>query len=202
MKKSEIVRILSGLNIPTSGMVGPVIIPNLKSINLTSDGNQVIDTYGDHISFDFDNELIRIKEYDVEGISGMFNLDYCNVNKNVINLNLPPILHNIYPFRKYAIGDIVYFVNIKTLKRDISLDSAITNIDSNGVHLDKDMPSNYKEYYVCYASSTKFSTAVLTEEDNRLALSYTPRTKFTTDIYLTFESICGFAFKSGVSTLI
>jgi hypothetical protein len=202
MKKSEIIRILSGLNIPTTGETGFIHIPNLKSLNLTSDGNHVIDAHGDYINFDFNNELIKIKEYAVEGISAMFNLSYGSIDKNIINTTLPPIKHNLYPFRKYAIGDIVYYVDRKTLKRNVSLDSIIINIDDKGVHLDKYIPTNYNDYYICYAAGNSFATSVLDEEDNRLALIYKARTKFNTDIYLSFESICGFVFKSGLSTLI
>ncbi len=202
MKKTELIRILSGLGISTSGSTGYIQIPNLKSLNLTSDGNQVLNKYSDYISFDFDNELIGIKEYDVVGISAMINMSMATVKDNVINSGLQHITHSDFPFRKYCVGDVVYFVDRKTLKRNTSLDNRIVNIDNRGIIMEKNVPNDYNNYYVCYASGNEFATATLREDDNRLAIKYTPRTKFITDIYLTFDSICGFTFTSSVSTLI
>ena len=201
MTTSEIKRVLSGIGVNTSSdSTGYIQIPELKYINMMSDGNQVIDYYTDFLNFDFKNNILRIKEKDVTGISRYFNISGAIVNGNKITLDAEPYTHNKFSFRKYQKGDIIYYVNKETLQRDPSKDDIIVDVDGKTITL-KNSIQSLSKYYICYAS-TDFSKAVLNPNDNRLALLYTDRGDTVADIYFGFRAIVGFSFVSGTTSFI
>ena len=200
MTVKEVKRVLNGLNINTSSSeTGYIQIPNLKYFNLCSDGNQVVAYHNDLINFDFTNELIKIKEKDARLVSGVMNTTGAMVAGNSIFMRYTPYMNNNFTFRKYAVGDIIFYVDKNTLRRNASLDDKIVSI-TGPLNLGKAIP-DLDRYYMCYASD-EFYNATLNDADNRTALVYTDNTRYTADVYMTFESVAGFSFQSGTTSII
>jgi hypothetical protein len=201
MTSSEIKRVLSGLGIDTSvSKTDYMQIDNFKYFNMCSDGNHVISYYNDLISFDFENELIKIKEKEARLVSGVMNTSGAVVSGKTILMLNAPLRNNTLTFRHFKTGDIIYYVNKSTLKRNASLDSKIVSISGPTLDIEKNIP-NLDTYYMCYASS-EFYNAVLDEKDNRTAVVYTDNTSHIADVYMTFESVAGFSFQSRKTNVI
>ena len=201
MTVAEVKRVLSGLGIDTSvSKTDYLQIENFKYFNMLSDGNHVITYYNDLISFDFDNELVRIKEKDAKLVSGVMNTTGAVISDKRVMMKYTPYMNNTFKFRKYQTGDIIFYVDRSTLKRNASLDDKIESIMGPMLNLGKAIP-DLNKYYMCYASS-EFSSATLDEQDNRTAIVYTDNTKHTADVYISFDALAGFSFQSGKTNVL
>ena len=78
MKVKGIKRFLESLGItPNGNSKNDLVLSNVRSINLRSNGNQFLDIH-DKVSFDFEHELIFIKEYyDAEHAKTDLEFDFC-----------------------------------------------------------------------------------------------------------------------------
>lgn len=193
MKTAEIQRILKSLNANTTGFQQ---IPQLRYLILTNDSNHFYDHLKDFISFDFDNELIRIKEYTYEPISGRFDKMW-TFSGNTINFK--KVLKNLtFPFRKPQKGDIVFFVNKKT-NEIYKTKYIIKELYEYSLVLDSTVNINNENYICCYADPEKFTSAIQFITDGSLLLYYTPRTNYVADFYLSFVDLEGIALNSSLA---
>lgn len=91
-------------------------IPFLQSINMTTYGNHVINYHKDFIKFDFENQLIFIKEKEPKMVSGRFSNDYAvsNLKLTFPNYYTMCLKNKKYPFNKLKEGDTIFSNNNET----------------------------------------------------------------------------------------
>ena len=107
MNKTGIERVMEAFGINANS---PTRVKELKTINLRSNGNQSLNPRDDVLTFDVDNELIKIKEYKATAINGFFinpTYDGNNTLKFDMTINSEDL-----KFRKPRVGDILASVKL------------------------------------------------------------------------------------------
>lgn len=185
MKKAGIKRFMESIGCSADT---PTRIKEIRTINLRSDGNQSITPENDEITFDMDNELIKIKEYDATLVSGIVSI-YEIAGNELRNCRFSTSLKfNMHPIPK--IGDTIVYIS----KKDGSYKAIgkVTDILSKTLTIDSDFP-DAAEYVIGYVDSTEYATASQYLRDPRFFVKYTPVTDFDTDIYIDFFAVVGFS---------
>lgn len=166
----------------------PARIKELKTINLRSNGNQELNPLQDEITFDIGNELIKIKEYDCEIVSGLF-LE-CNVNNSEITDYTIGKCKNFRNRISPKIGDTLIY--IKESDSSTKIVGSITDIIAGKIIADKALP-NVEGYYIAYMRSSDYADSSQLFLDPRYFVRYKPLTEYKADIYLSFFSVVGFS---------
>lgn len=188
MNKIGIERVMEAFGINANS---PTRVKELKTINLRSNGNQSLNPRDDVLTFDVDNELIKIKEYKATAINGFFinpTYDGNNTLKFDMTVNSEDL-----KFRKPRVGDIL--ASVKLTDNSIISMSPIVSIKSGVITISKKLTS-IEGCYFTYIDSEKLEESSNDILKPKLRVIYTPLTKFKTDIYIGFDAIVGFSAKS------
>lgn len=185
MKTAGIKRVMKSLGCTANV---PSRIKELKTINLRSDGNQSVTPEDDEITFDADNELIKIKEYDASLVSGLVSL-YTIDGKELHDCRISTSIR----FRQQPIpknGDILVYIS----KTDSTVKTVgkVVYMLSKTIAADSELPDP-EGYYIGYVDADAYADAKQYVSDPRFFVKYTPVTDFDTDIYIDFAAVAGFS---------
>lgn len=188
MNKTGINRVMDAFGITENT---PTRIKELKSINFRSNGNQAIDSRTDELTFDVDNELIKIKEYTLEPINGFFVYPEYD-GETTLSFIKPAYIGGVR-FRPPKVGDTL--AAVRRSDNIISSSATIVSVSSTKIEISKKLTKTEGCYFTYMDSNLldKASTDIIYP---RLKVIYTPITKFTTDIYIGFNAIVGFSTRS------
>ena len=190
MKAKGVNRFLESLGL--SNNITNTQIPELRSINLRSNGNYSIDFRSDRLSFDPDLELIKIKKYNYRATSGIFT----GVSKDGRILKFKHSLkHNDHPFRGPRIGDILFFV--KKSNGTLGATTAIiTELHSDYLVMNKTISYDISNYTVGYADPELYQDSSQDTLIPELLLQYSPKSSLTADIYIDYFAVTSFSARS------
>lgn len=169
-------------------------IRDLRSINLRSNGNHYIDFRTDAITFDTDNGLVKIKEYDCAPISGLLR-GYEKLSDGYCSYITTSTLYG-HTFRKPKVGDILLKINRSTLA--YSVVGTVNYVDISSIKCDATEEVSESSYWLAYVDSAHFADSSRDLGDSKIFVRYTPRTSYDADVYICFYSIVGFTAASPV----
>lgn len=187
MNKKQVERILSGAGYLTDQST--IQTPEFRALLFSTVYG--IDYHKDHIQFDTDDLLIKIKNYEYKVSSAL--IDSFTTTDNItlwaekFNISKP---HPVYPFRNIQAGDIVFKVD-KTTKKIINNKWTVEKAGSRFIVLDKALTFNSKKEWLCYCDPNKFSSMVVDPLCPVLFFNYSAYTNKNTDVYLDMEQMFG-----------
>lgn len=200
MKLTSLKRFLSSINVPLNQWIQTDYI---DCINLENHGNYHYNSLTEHLYFDSENELLKVKIYDKTVSSSRFS-QWENAAGYIRTTTRMSLKHSKYPFRNPHAGDYIFFINKKKDERS----SFYTKIQSMSVKdgyvtfiTEKTIPSNYVQldYIACYADGETFLNSAESLFDKSLLFHSTPRSNFVADVYIDMEMITGISLSSELS---
>lgn len=180
MTKEMITRILSGVGIAPNV---PARIPELRAINLRSNGNHVIDARTDEVTFDNENSVVEIKEYEIIPVNGIFL--HPEIHSDKIEYFAPKTTI-LKKFRKPQVKDIV--VSVDNTSGEYKILGNITELTYEYFKLDKPV-TDLVNVTLLYCDPDNFGNAIRDIYDNRCFYLSKPATKFPVDIYIDYSAI-------------
>ena len=190
MTENQITRILDGMGI--SGLSG-LQLPSVRTLVLTT--NQGIEYNQDVITFDTANDLVKIKSFKCEGISGRFD-DNWEETDTGIKFN-KVLAHRWYPFRDPKKGDIIFIVRNGELA---NLTTSIAKIDAENRIVFEDEIDLRRNDIICYADPIAFANnPVADPTDPSLLLKKTPISDNAFDTYLDMNELVGIESVMGMA---
>lgn len=180
MTKEMITRILSGVGIAPNV---PARIPELRAINLRSNGNHIIDARTDEVTFDNVNSAVEIKEYEIIPVNGIFL--HHEIHSDKIEYFAPKTTI-LKKFRKPQVKDIV--VSVDNTSGEYKILGNITELTYEYFKLDKPV-TDLVNATLLYCDPDNFGNAIRDIYDNRCFYLSKPATKFPVDIYIDYSAI-------------
>lgn len=194
MKSSQIKRILSGIGYNTDTTVQ---IPNIRALLMST--NQGIHHHEEFLYFDSTNNLINIKKYRYQVISGRLSNLVTVADRFISTKSTLYLRHNYYPFRAPRIGDIIFVID-KDGKIVNDIKTNIVKIGSSFIETRAALPKiNKDEHIIVYADPDMFNTSVQDKKTPALFFKYSPVTKNKQDIYLDGAGLLGVEMYSSLS---
>ena len=193
MKSSQIKRILSGIGYSTDTTVQ---IPNIRALVMST--NQGIHHHEEFLYFDSANNLINIKKYKYQVISGRLSNLVTVADKFISTKSTLYLRHNYYPFRAPKVRDIIFVID-KDGKIVDGIKTNIVRIGSSFIETKEALPKiNKDEYVIVYADPGMFNTSVQDKKTPALFFKYSPVTKNKQDIYLNGAGLLGIEMYSSL----
>lgn len=186
MTEKGIKKVLSVLNIPvSSGETGFVQIPKLDRILTVNNGNQYYNYEQDLINFDITNELVKIKEYTSKACSGIL--------KGAFDSKTVFLVRHYFEFRAPKVGDKFIIINMKNGNK--IFESTITSVNYYSLTIaDEYTVTDFSGKRIVYVDAGDYKTSYEDPQYPGRYLKLTPKTKYTSDIYIGFDVIEGFKF--------
>lgn len=190
MTGEQIKRIISGLGYNVSERLQ---MPEVRALILST--NQGMNYKSEFVTFDSDNELIRIKKFKHTVVSGRLSNSVA-INKSELTVNNSIYLrHSIYPFRAPRIGDRILIINEDGSYTDTKLQIIATA--TNYIKLSGELKNfNRIKQQLCYIDGESFNSAVQDPEVGALFFVYTPISEHTDDVILDLADLMGIEMTS------
>ena len=187
MNKKQIERVLSGAGYSTDQST--VQIPEIRALLFSTVYG--VDYHKDHIQFDMDDNLIKIKNYEYKVASALIDTFTTTDNITLWADRFTISKHHpAYPFRNVQVGDIIFKVD-KSTKKIINNKWTVEKAGSRFIVLDKALTFNPKKEWLCYCDPNKFSSMTVDPVCPVLFFNYKPYSEKNTDVYLDMDQLFG-----------